>query len=105
MAQKTRSKKAAVVKSPAETVNAPPVHTTDLGNGKARLELDIEVPWATALQIIKIANNETSFTGTQGGTLTTTRHDIYDALEHMFGDRFTPDELERLAGAILSAQR
>jgi hypothetical protein len=102
MARKARSKKAAVVKSPAVPVNAPPVHTTDLGNGKARLELDIEVPWATALQIIKIANDETSFADTQAWP---TRRDIYDALEHVFGDRFTPDELERLTEAILSARR
>ena len=105
MARKTRSKKAAVVKSPAVTVNAPPVHTTDLGNGKVRLELDIEVPWSIALQIIKIINNEASFAGTQGGTRATTRHDIYDVLEHVLGDRLTPDELERLAAVILSALR
>jgi hypothetical protein len=31
------------------------------------------------------------------------RQDIYDALEDVFGDDFTPDELEHLADVILKA--
>ena len=45
------------------------------------------------------------FAASQGGTHQSMRQDIYDALEDVFGDNFTPNELEHLADVILKALR
>jgi hypothetical protein len=43
------------------------------------------------------------FAAGQGETHQPMRQTIYDALEDVFGDNFTPNELERLAAVILKA--
>jgi hypothetical protein len=43
------------------------------------------------------------FAAGQGETYQPMRQTIYDALEDVFGDNFTPNELERLADVILKA--
>lgn len=45
------------------------------------------------------------FAAGQGETRQPMRQTIYDALEDVFGDNFTPNELERLADVILKALR
>jgi hypothetical protein len=45
------------------------------------------------------------FAASQGGTHQSMHQDTYDALEDVFGDNFTPDELERMADMILKALR
>src|SRR4051812_35656550 len=49
--------------------------------------------------------NAVLFAAGQSGMRAPTRQDIYDALEDVFGDDFTPDELEHLANVILKALR
>ena len=45
------------------------------------------------------------FAAGQGETRQPMRQTIYDALEDVFGDNFTPNELERLVDVILKALR
>jgi hypothetical protein len=56
MTRAVKSKKAPVINSSTQTVNTWPYHVTDLGDGKAQLQLDTKVPWSTALRILKIVN-------------------------------------------------
>jgi len=51
-----RKKSAPVVISSAQTTSAGPCHVTDLGDGTARLQLDIAVSWSDALRILNIVN-------------------------------------------------
>ena len=56
MTRTVRNKSAPVVISSEQTVDAGPYRVTDLGDGTARLQLDVALSWSDALRILKVVN-------------------------------------------------
>jgi hypothetical protein len=57
----------AVVNASARTVNDCPYRVIDLGDGAATLQIDIEAPWSTVLQILKTITPSGPEANTNGG--------------------------------------